>query len=268
MELPKAIGKPDHCVAFEKSPKRMRVIVEDTTIADTVGPGLMFETGHRPVYYFPRKDVRMDLLERTEHRTHCPYKGDASYWTIKIGDRRIENAVWSYEQPLAEIVAIKDYLAFYWTKVDHWIEEDEEIFGHARDPYSRVDVRPSSREVRVTFNGETIAHTAARHVSVRNRPPDPLLHPATGRADGVPDSLGQDHGLPLQGHGVLLVGAGRRPGGGRRSLGLSRTAARLPADCRLPVLLSRKGGPDRRPGRTAMSEILHERRRLLLSTAA
>jgi uncharacterized protein (DUF427 family) len=159
MELPKAIGKPDHRVAFEKSPKRMRVIVEDTTIADTVGPGLMFETGHRPVYYFPRKDVRMDLLERTEHRTHCPYKGDASCWTIKIGDRRIENAVWSYEQPLAEIVAIKDYLAFYWTKVDHWIEEDEEIFGHARDPYSRVDVRPSSREVRVTFNGETIAHT-------------------------------------------------------------------------------------------------------------
>ena len=111
MELPKAIGKPDHRVAFEKSPKRMRVLVEDTTIADTIGPGLMFETGHRPVYYFPRQDVRMDLLERTEHRTHCPYKGDASYWTIKVGDRRIENAVWSYEQPLAEIVAIKDYLA-------------------------------------------------------------------------------------------------------------------------------------------------------------
>jgi uncharacterized protein (DUF427 family) len=65
MELPKAIGQPDHRVAFEKSPKRMRVIVEDTTIADTVGPGLMFETGHRPVYYFPRNGVRMDLLERT-----------------------------------------------------------------------------------------------------------------------------------------------------------------------------------------------------------
>ena len=84
MELPKAIGKLDHRVAFEKSPKRMRVLVKDTTIADTVGPGLLFETGYRPVYYFPRKDVRMDLLERTEHRTHCPYKGDASYWTIKL----------------------------------------------------------------------------------------------------------------------------------------------------------------------------------------
>ena len=134
MELPKAVGKPDHRVAFEKSPKRMRVIVEDTTIVDTVGPGLMFETGHRPAYYFPRKDVRMDVLERTAHQTHCPYKGDASYWTIKIGDRLIDNAVWSYEQPLPEMSQIKDYLAFYWNKVDHWIEEDEEIFGHARDP--------------------------------------------------------------------------------------------------------------------------------------
>src|SRR5262252_7738402 len=110
MPLEKAIGKPDHRLAFEQSPKRMRVIVADTTIADTVGPGLMFETGYRPGYYFPRKDVRMDLLERTDHRTHCPYKGDASHWTIKIGGRMIENAAWSYEQPLAEIVAIKDYL--------------------------------------------------------------------------------------------------------------------------------------------------------------
>ncbi len=159
MELPKAIGKPDRRVAFERSPKRMRVVVADTMIADALEPGLLFETGYRPVYYFPRRDVRMDLLERTQHRTHCPYKGDASYWTVKVGNRRVENAVWSYEQPLEEVAPIKDYLAFYWDKVDHWIEEDEEIFGHARDPYARVDVRPSSRAVRITFNGEVVAQT-------------------------------------------------------------------------------------------------------------
>jgi uncharacterized protein (DUF427 family) len=130
MEMPKAIGKPDHRVAFERSPKRMRVIVADTTIADTLEPSLLFETGYRPVYYFPRPDVRMDLLERTEHHTHCPYKGDASYWTIKAGDRRVVNAVWSYEQPINEMASIKDFLAFYWDKVDHWIEEDEKILGH------------------------------------------------------------------------------------------------------------------------------------------
>jgi len=159
MELPKAIGKPDHRVAFEKSPKRIRVVVADTTIADSFRPGLLFETGYRPVYYFPQQDVRMDLLERTEHRTPCPYKGDASYWAVKVGSRRIENAVWSYEQPLDEIAQIKGYLAFYWDKVDHWLEEDEEIFGHARDPYARVDVRPSSRAVQVIFNGEAVAQT-------------------------------------------------------------------------------------------------------------
>ena len=75
MELPKAIGKLDHRVAFEKSPKRMRVLVKDTTIADTVGPGLLFETGYRPVYYFPRIDVRMDLA-RTHRAPHAlPLQG-------------------------------------------------------------------------------------------------------------------------------------------------------------------------------------------------
>src|SRR5262249_6603438 len=159
MELPKAIGRPDHRLAFEHSPKRIRAVVADTTIGDAFAAGLVFETGYRPVYYFPQRDVRMDLLERTEHRTRCPYKGEASYWTINVGNRRVENAVWSYEPPLDEIAQIKGYLAFYWNKVDHWLEEDEEIFVHARDLYSRVDVRPSSREVRVTFNGEIVART-------------------------------------------------------------------------------------------------------------
>src|SRR5438874_12124795 len=134
MELPKAVGKPDHSLAFEKSPKRVRVVVADTTIADAFEPSLLFETGYRPVYYFPRRDVRMDLLERTDHRTHCPYKGDASYWTIKVGERRAENAVWSYVDPIPERAAIKGYVAFYWNKLDAWFEEDDEVFVHARDP--------------------------------------------------------------------------------------------------------------------------------------
>lgn len=152
-------GKADHRITFEKSPKRVRVMFNGKTIADTLAAGLMRETGHMPVYYFPPSDVRMDLLERTNHRSHCPYKGDASYWTLRVGERSAENAVWSYEDPLPEMAAIKGRIAFYWDKVDHWFEEDEETFGHARDPYHRVDVRPSSREVRVTFAGETLART-------------------------------------------------------------------------------------------------------------
>jgi uncharacterized protein (DUF427 family) len=64
---------------------------------------LLLETGHSPVYYFPREDVRMDLLERTDHHTRCPHKGEASSWNLKVGDRTVENAVWSYEQPLEQM---------------------------------------------------------------------------------------------------------------------------------------------------------------------
>lgn len=159
MLVPSPVAENVHYVAFDRIAKRIRVVVNGITIADSVRPGLLFEKGYRPVHYFPPQDVRMDLLERTTHRTHCPYKGDASYWTIVAGDRRIDNAVWSYEQPIEGRADIKGFLAFYWDKVDHWLEEDEEIFGHARDPYHRVDVRPSSRQVEVIFNGETVART-------------------------------------------------------------------------------------------------------------
>ncbi len=151
--------RADHRLAFEPSAKRVRVIANGKTVADSLCAGLMLETGHMPVYYFPREDVRIDLLERSAHRTHCPYKGDASYWNLGVGGRRTENAVWSYEEPFAEMAQIKGWLAFYWNKVDHWFEEDEEIFGHPRDPHHRVDLRPSSRRVRVVFGGETVAET-------------------------------------------------------------------------------------------------------------
>jgi uncharacterized protein (DUF427 family) len=129
------------------------------TVADSLCTSLMLETGHMPVYYFPREDVRMDILERSNRHTHCPHKGDASYWTLKLGGRSAENAAWSYEEPFSQMSAIKGQIAFYWDKVDHWFEEDEEIFGHPRDPYHRVDIRPSSREVRVVVGGETLART-------------------------------------------------------------------------------------------------------------
>ena len=146
-------------VTVEPSPKRVRVMLNGKTVVDTLNALLLFETGHRPVYYFPRQDVRADFLKRTDHRTHCPYKGDASYWSLAVGDRQVENAVWSYEQPIEMAAAIKGHMAFYWDRVDHWFEEDEEIFGHARDPHKRVDIIPSSRRVRVTVGGELVADT-------------------------------------------------------------------------------------------------------------
>ena len=74
---------------------------------------LLHEAGHLPVFYFPMEDVRMDVMEATEHTTHSPLKGDASYWTIRVGDRMAENAAWSYLHPLPEGPEIKGYMAFY-----------------------------------------------------------------------------------------------------------------------------------------------------------
>ena len=94
---------------------RVRVTFHGEMIADTRDAVALEEGSYPVVYYIPRKDVRMDLLERTSHRTHCPYKGDASYYSIQDGPA---NAVWSYEQPKEDMLAIKGLLAFYPDKVD------------------------------------------------------------------------------------------------------------------------------------------------------
>ena len=120
---------------------------------------LMNDTRHVPVYYFPFADMRFETMARTDHHSHCPYKGDASYWSVHLGDRVAENAVWSYQDPFAEVPFLDGYAAFYWNRMDHWYEEDEEVFVHARDPYKRIDVVASSRPVRVVLGGETVAET-------------------------------------------------------------------------------------------------------------
>ncbi len=155
---------PNHRVDAEPSPRWVRVKFNGETIADSKHVLLLRETGNLPVYYFPPEDVRMGLLEPTDLHTTCPYKGLASYWTIKVGDRVAENAVWSYQDPLPAHPEIKGYLAFYWNKMDAWYEEEEQIYAHPRDPYHRVDALPSSRHVRVVIGGETIAETDHPHL--------------------------------------------------------------------------------------------------------
>ncbi len=148
-----------HTLYFEDSPRRVRVVLGGETVADTKRAKLLHETGHLPVYYFPEEDIRMDLLEESDHSTHCPFKGDASYWSVRVGDRVSENAVWSYPEPVDSAPPLAGYLAFYWNTMDHWFEEDEEVFVHPRDPYHRVDILESSRRVRVSVNGELLAET-------------------------------------------------------------------------------------------------------------
>ena len=148
-----------HTLYFEDSPRRVRVKFGGETIADSKRAKLLHETGHLPVYYFPEEDVRMDLLEESDHTTYCPFKGDASYWSVRVGDEVAENAVWSYPEPIDSAPPLAGYLAFYWRMMDHWYEEDEEVFVHPRDPYHRVDILESSRHVKVRVNGEVVAET-------------------------------------------------------------------------------------------------------------
>ncbi len=144
---------------WEDSRRRVRVVFADVTVADSERVMLLLEFGRLPVFYFPMEDVRMDLMEATEHHTYSPLKGEASYWSVRVGNRVAENVAWGYPNPLPEGPSLKGYLAFYWDQMDAWYEEDERVFAHARDPYKRVDILPSSRHVRVVLGGVTIADT-------------------------------------------------------------------------------------------------------------
>jgi uncharacterized protein (DUF427 family) len=146
-------------VRTEPNRRRVRVFFGGEAVADSSATLYLFETGHLPVYYFPRADVRFDLLEPTSQHTHCPYKGDASYYTVVAGGRRYENAVWAYPEPIASVPELADYVAFYWARADAWYEEDDEVFKHPRDPYHRVDVLSSSRHVEVRVGGVLVAES-------------------------------------------------------------------------------------------------------------
>ena len=109
---------PDYRVDIEPNPGRARVRLAGELVADSERALRVLETKHDPVVYFPREDVRFDLLERTEHRTFCPFKGEASYWTLRVGDRIEPDAVWSYEDPFDEVAGLKDYVSFYPDRVE------------------------------------------------------------------------------------------------------------------------------------------------------
>jgi len=112
------IPGPDHPITIQFNPSRVVVSVGDRVVADTCNALTMREASLPAVQYIPRKDVDMSLLQRTDHATYCPYKGDCAYYSIPAGGDRSANAVWTYESPYAAVAEIKDYLAFYPSRVD------------------------------------------------------------------------------------------------------------------------------------------------------
>jgi uncharacterized protein (DUF427 family) len=116
------IPGPDHPITIEPSGKRVTVTVAGKVIVDTKDALTLCEAAYPAVFYFPRNDVDMASLERTEHSTYCPYKGDCAYYSIPAGGERAINAVWTYEAPFDAVGSIKDYLAFYTDRVDSIVE--------------------------------------------------------------------------------------------------------------------------------------------------
>jgi uncharacterized protein (DUF427 family) len=108
---------PDHPISITHNPKRVRVIADGIVIADSTRALTLKEARYPAVQYVPREDANMGLLRRTERVTHCPYKGDANYFSIVSNDRTLDNAIWTYETPFPAMAEISGRLAFYPDKV-------------------------------------------------------------------------------------------------------------------------------------------------------
>lgn len=124
-------------------------------IADTKNPLLVWEKPYYPTYYFPEADVRTDVLVDTGETRRSPSRGDATQYVVKVNGA--EGTAYAYREP--KIQELGSHYAFVWNTMGHWFEEDEEVFVHARDPYTRIDIVPSSRRVRVEIDGVTVADT-------------------------------------------------------------------------------------------------------------
>jgi uncharacterized protein (DUF427 family) len=157
MTLEAAMAEARERVHIEDGPKRVRTYLGGELIADTTHPKLVWELPYYPAYYFPRDDVRTELLTPNGHTRHSTTRGDAQNFTVKGGDRKVEDAAWHY--PESPVEALRGLIRFDWDAMDGWFEEDEEVFVHPHDPYSRIDILHSSRHVEVEVNGMKVADT-------------------------------------------------------------------------------------------------------------
>ncbi len=168
-ESPPARAHEGYRLSLESDPRRIRAEFQGETVADSSNVLVMHETRLAPVFYFPREDVRMDLLVKSERHTHCPFKGNASYWTIRVSDKSAKEAAWSYETPYDESSGVMGYVAFDWRAIDKWYADDTGIVEQPRDKAVAKDnplvnwlvrdawMSKSSRDLVARFSDATIA---------------------------------------------------------------------------------------------------------------
>jgi uncharacterized protein (DUF427 family) len=140
-------------VHVERTPRRVRTYFGGRLIADSQHVLLVYETKRPPAYWFPVADVRMEYLEQVHQ------SADTIRWRLVVKDRTAQNAARAYIKSAGDRAALESHLTFYWDVMDAWFEEDEQVFVHPRDPYTRVDTVHSSRHVRVEIEGVTLCET-------------------------------------------------------------------------------------------------------------
>lgn len=142
-------------VRVEDAQKRVRVLLGGDVVADSTNVKYVWESPYYPTYYFPAADVHMELLVATGESYRSPSRGTASVYTIKAGNEEAVTAARVWDE--AEIDDLAGFVSFRWAAMSHWFEEDVEVFVHARDPYTRIDILQSSRHIEVMIDGVKVA---------------------------------------------------------------------------------------------------------------
>jgi len=150
---------PEHILYLEDVPKRIRGVLAGETILDTRRGKMLHETAEFIQWYVPLEDIRTGVLEPSDKRASDRFKGEATFYHVHVGERSERDAAWSYDQPPQGASALRGGVAFDFDRLDAWFEEDDQIFGHPRDPYHRFDCRRTSEHIVVRVGGETIAET-------------------------------------------------------------------------------------------------------------
>ncbi|MEO9174564.1 MAG: DUF427 domain-containing protein [Gaiellales bacterium] len=157
-----SIESPAHRLFMLPVTRRIRAELDGRTVLDTREARLLYETGIRARLYVPVADFLKDALVASDETTYCPFKGTATYRSVRAGDRTSEDAIWVYDEPNPETPWLKGYAGVYEERFDRWLDEDDEVVGSLPDPFHRVDVRHTSRHIRVSgADGVVLADSTA-----------------------------------------------------------------------------------------------------------
>jgi uncharacterized protein (DUF427 family) len=178
-------------VRTEVSAKRVRTYLGGQLVADSIRPVLVWESPKYPTYYFPAEDVRAELVPTGEVE-NSPSRGDAQIFDVRVGEVVAASAARRF--PDSPLEQLRDLVRLDWSAMTEWFEEDEPIYTHARDPYTRVDILASSRQIRIEIDGMTVAESSSPRILFETGlPPRYYLPIADLRQDLLRPSAKESH---------------------------------------------------------------------------